>query len=495
MKPPSRLPKLSSLFPFTLMFVACLFLSGVSSAAPSITLSKTSGPPTTRILVSGRGFEPNVGVDIYFGTHDEALIVTDGHGDFKNAGIRAPRSAPPGKHWVTALERDNDKGAQELFLVQTNWSQFHFTADGTRLNPYENVLNPRNVTDLGLKWIFSEGGDCTVAVADGVVYMRGGSYDNTLYAVDAQTGTQRWSYAVSGGGRINELPAVADGVVYFGADNGSLYALNAHTGALLWTYTTGRPVYSSPAVANNVVYITSEDGNLYALSAHSGAKVWSYPAGGDSTAVVANGVVYFGSSDHSVYALKSENGSLLWSYQTGSSAGDLTVTGGVVYATSQDDSVYALNASNGEKLWSYKTNSMILYAPAVADGVVYVGSGNLDALNTLTGRLLWSFGYSNSNPSSPAVANGVVYFFTSNDGVLYGLNARNGSALWSYNFGLPGSSSTTITNGVLYLASYAFGLPRYDEQKNEDLGLPDLKTLHPDLSLKASNQSAAAQTP
>jgi len=34
-------------------------------------------------------------VDIYFGTHDEALIVTDGHGEFKNAGIRAPRTAPP----------------------------------------------------------------------------------------------------------------------------------------------------------------------------------------------------------------------------------------------------------------------------------------------------------------------------------------------------------------------------------------------------------------
>ncbi len=141
MKPSSRPRKTpSSLFVFsTVLLVACLLLSGISSAAPRITLSKKSGPPTSQILVSGRGFEPNVGVDIYFETKDQALVITNGKGEFDNAKAYAPRSARPGKHWVTALERNNDKGAQEAFLVQTNWSQFHFDSDGTRLNPYENV--------------------------------------------------------------------------------------------------------------------------------------------------------------------------------------------------------------------------------------------------------------------------------------------------------------------------------------------------------------------
>jgi hypothetical protein len=120
---------------FAFLFFACLLLCGVASAAPSIALSKKSGPPTSGIRVSGRGFEPNVGVDIFFDTKDEALVVTNGKGEFHDTGIHAPRSARPGEHWVTALERNNDKGAQEPFLVQTNWSQFHFDADGTRLNP------------------------------------------------------------------------------------------------------------------------------------------------------------------------------------------------------------------------------------------------------------------------------------------------------------------------------------------------------------------------
>jgi eukaryotic-like serine/threonine-protein kinase len=44
-----------------------------------------------------------------------------------------------------------------------------------------------------------------------------------------------------------------------------VYALNAKTGAKLWSYATGSPVNSSPAVANGVVYVGSEDGNVYAF--------------------------------------------------------------------------------------------------------------------------------------------------------------------------------------------------------------------------------------
>ena len=65
------------------------------------------GPPTSRILVSGSGFEPNVGVDIFFfDTKDKTLIVTNGKGEFHDARIYAPGSAHPGEHWVTALEME-----------------------------------------------------------------------------------------------------------------------------------------------------------------------------------------------------------------------------------------------------------------------------------------------------------------------------------------------------------------------------------------------------
>ena len=59
-----------------------------------------------------------------------------------------------------------------------------------------------------------------------------------------------------------------DGVVYVTSNdvNGSLWALQASTGTVLWRDTTGgHMTWSSPAVANGVVYVGSDDGNVYAF--------------------------------------------------------------------------------------------------------------------------------------------------------------------------------------------------------------------------------------
>jgi hypothetical protein len=50
-------------------------------------------------------------------------------------------------------------------------------------------------------------------------------------------------------------------------------------------------------------------------------------------------------------------------------------------------------------------------SPTVANGVVYIGSGNgrLYALDAATGAKLWSFPTGSQIGSSPAVANGVIY--------------------------------------------------------------------------------------
>ncbi len=62
-----------------------------------------------------------------------------------------------------------------------------------------------------------------------------------------------WTYTT--GDAIKTSPAVADGLVYFGSDDGYVYALNAASGSLVWKYNTYGPVQSSPAVVDGVVYI------------------------------------------------------------------------------------------------------------------------------------------------------------------------------------------------------------------------------------------------
>ena len=54
---------------------------------------------------------------------------------------------------------------------------------------------------------------------------------------------------------------------------------NTSKGQLTWSFTTGSAVFSSPAVVNGVVYVGSDDGNIYALNATTGSKLWSFTTG------------------------------------------------------------------------------------------------------------------------------------------------------------------------------------------------------------------------
>jgi outer membrane protein assembly factor BamB len=59
------------------------------------------------------------------------------------------------------------------------------------------------------------------------------------------------------------------------------------------------------------------------------------------------------------------------------------VANGVVYVGSDDHNVYAFNATTGAKLWDYTTGYWVYSSPAVANGFVYVGSddGNIYAIS------------------------------------------------------------------------------------------------------------------
>jgi len=84
-------------------------------------------------------------------------------------------------------------------------------------------------------------------------------------------------------------------------------------------------------------------------------------------------VVYVGSADYKVYALNASTGALLWSSATAGGGGALAVANGVVYLGS--GKLYALNARTGTKLWSYDTGRGA-GSPIVSNGVVYVGDYN-----------------------------------------------------------------------------------------------------------------------
>ena len=112
---------------------------------------------------------------------------------------------------------------------------------------------------------------------------------------------------------------------------------------------------------------------------------------------------------------------------------DLTHTG---YSTSA-------GPVTNQILWSHATyvkgtgNTWVESSPTIADGVLYVSTtersewGNVFALNAQTGAYIWSF--STSSKSSPAIANNVVYVGSGDN--VYALGSKTGELIWSYTTG------------------------------------------------------------
>ena len=89
--------------------------------------------------------------------------------------------------------------------------------------------------------------------------------------------------------------------------------------------------------------------------------------------------------------------------------------------------------SSPRVLWTFKTDGPIFGSPAVAGGVVYIGSDDsfLYALDQETGTLKWKFETQGRIASSPAVSDGLVYF-GSYDGVFYAVDAGTGKEKWHF---------------------------------------------------------------
>lgn len=275
---------------------------------------------------------------------------------------------------------------------------------------------------------------------------RGGPDHSGVYASPAPTlSALVWKFKTPG--RIISSPVVAGDAVYVGSSDGSLYAIDRASGTLKWKYETRGPVHSSPAYANGLVFVGSLDGNVYAVDAATGSMRWSFATQGERR-FTAPGI-------HGALP-RTERMPDPFDVFLSSPA----VANGTVYIGSGDQHVYALDAATGARRWSFAAGDVIHSSPAVVDGLVYIGSWdrNLYALDAATGRERWRYTTGNDTviynqigiASSPAVANGIVYV-GGRDGHFHAVDARTGQVRWSHdNHGGWTIASPAIRAGVVY---------------------------------------------
>ncbi len=130
-------------------------------------------------------------------------------------------------------------------------------------------------------------------------------------------------------------PIIADGLVCFGSSaDGKIYALDAATGAERWSFYTDSPVRLPPAANQGRILAVSDDGHLYCLAADDGHLLWKLRGGPSDSMLlgnqhmvsrwparggpaVADGVVYFAagiwpSEGIYLYAVDIQTGKVLW---------------------------------------------------------------------------------------------------------------------------------------------------------------------------------------
>ncbi len=341
-----------------------------------------------------------------------------------------------------------------------------------------------------LKWKYKVGKyiSSTPAITDGFVYVVSG--DNNIYALNEDTGNLKWLYETKeNNNSFFYSPTVIDGILFISSSE-YLYALDAGTGSLKWKIHDSYS--SSPVVVDDVVYIGASE-YLYALDANTGDVKNKFEIQNAYDIVVDDGSIFVSTSvfqiENSILtyykcSLNVETGSIIWKFKTNSAANGHGVSDGIIYFACDDGAIYALNAANGVLLWKFNTNlgGQSFSAPAVADGIVYVGKVDpyvikrtneyLFALDAKTGTLLWKY-ETKGSPSSPSIAENIVYVGTEQigngkdlpsfneitDGSIYALDAKTGNLKWKYD--TPIRASPAVNNGVVYFGGvdgyvYAF---------------------------------------
>ncbi len=228
-----------------------------------------------------------------------------------------------------------------------------------------------------------------VAAGGGVYFAS--SADDTVYALDAQTGRIRWEFAAEGPFRL--APTVWEDKVYAGGDDGRVYCLDARTGAPVWTFQArpradlvlghGRmmslwPVRTGVLVDGGVAYFAAglfpgEELYLYAVDAKDGTPRWkndTYGQGGKGTVspqgylVASEDILFVPSGRAMPAAFSRADGSFLFHRNfnwrsIGLFGGTYTqLAGDVLYNGTEQ--IVAVNAANGQLVFTDEARCLVV---------------------------------------------------------------------------------------------------------------------------------------
>ena len=227
-----------------------------------------------------------------------------------------------------------------------------------------------------------------VAVENGVVFAQ--DCDGNVYAIDLETGCEKWQTKVPLGVTFYNhcCVRVYEGKVFAGGTR-QLSALDMETGEILWSSAAqgwGEPSANRPVFYKNLIIIGAVWRRLYALDVNTGREVWELQPTLSSffysTPLVAGDRLIV-PAGNGIYVLNPSNGAVrreitgcgMYLMHAGSGAGDTEVKkkacfdtcacpvldGDVLYIGTVNNGVLALNAATYETLRHYPVGKCLTY--------------------------------------------------------------------------------------------------------------------------------------
>jgi eukaryotic-like serine/threonine-protein kinase len=347
-----------------LFFLAILLSAGILSACTGAAFNSTSW---AGITVNGDS------AYVTYNQHVYAINLSNGtekwrfpqEADNKITFYAAPEMSPDGQlivggynHILYSLDPANG---------QLNWS-FSQAKDryiGGPLASEAGIFAPSADNNLyaldqngNLLWIFpaSEPLWAKPATDDTCECVFLTSMDHHVYAIDAQSGNQKWKSDDLDGAIVGTPAFSGEGRLFVGTFGNEMIALDTNTGRILWRFKTENWIWSGPTQGDQMVYFGDLSGNLYAINAADGTQQWKIKPNDKIVGIpmVIDDMIVFTTELDTVYAVD-KGGNPLWSqaiggriYSSPVAAGDL-----ILVAPIDSDALLVALATNGTQRWKF----------------------------------------------------------------------------------------------------------------------------------------------
>lgn len=211
-----------------------------------------------------------------------------------------------------------------------------------------------------------------VTIHEGLAYV--GASDKTFRAIDIHTGKVVWSYDQVKG-YIETKPLVINDKVIFGAWDNTLYALDKDNGTEIWKWTGGltrmhfSPAAVWPVAAEGKVFITDPQRAMTAVDLQTGETVWRTFESQvrETIGLSEDGKQIYSKTMNDSIVCYSAVGNIprkIWASNVGfgyeHAPSMPQEKEGVVYGSTKEGLIFALDAKTGRILWKHKIGNSLI---------------------------------------------------------------------------------------------------------------------------------------